>query len=228
MGEILSIFEGGDAKAAQAMSEPFLKPDDFIAVKHEAAPRISESELMGIATAYVDDIRDGVAKVDYVLLLDPHHKFGKKPSVVAFVDGYNDSAGAAIAMADELRDEGNLDPGIEGYVEAGAVFIPYSAGLLTVASVAVFGTPEDHSGELIVPKRTIDEIALSLRETALEGVLSGESEQEIEGVDPEHVDEAMRAVRSQHSVMQNFGIIGAVNHLRKIDIIPKLAEAQSR
>lgn len=228
MAGILPIFEGGDAKAAQAMSEPFLRPDDFIAVRHEAAPQISEAELMGIATAYVDGINDGVAKVDYVLLLDPHHKFGKKPSVSAFVDGYNDSAGAALKMADELRDEGNLDPGIESYVEAGAVFVPYSAGLLTVASVAVFGTPEDHSGELIVPRRTIDEIALSLRETALEGVLSGEAVQEIEGVDPGQIDEAMKAITSQHSVMQNFGIIGAVNHLRKIDLIPKLVEAQAR
>lgn len=225
MTEILPLFQGGGPKVGAAMSEPFLRRDDFIAVKSESTPEVRDSDLLGMATAYIDGVHDGEGRVDYVLLLDPNKKFGREAAARAFNGGYDASAGAALQMAEELRREGNLDPGIERYVEGKALAIPYEAGLLTVASVAVFGTPEDYSGELIVPRKTVEQIALEMRETMLEAILSGDGRPEVDGVDSDMADEAMRAVTSQHSVMQNFGIIGAVNHLAKVDLKPAAAEA---
>lgn len=219
------MFEGGGPKVGAAMSEPFLRRDDFIAVKSESTPTVRESELLGMATAYLDGVHDGEGKVDYVLLLDPNKKFGREAAARAFNAGYDQSAGAALQMAEELRRDGNLDPALEKYVEGKALAIPYQAGLLTVASVAVFGTPEDYAGELIVPRKTVEEIALEIRETMLQGILSGDGRPEVDGIDPDMTDEALRVVTSQHSVMQNFGIIGAVNHLAKVDLKVEIAEA---
>lgn len=194
-GGVLPIFAGESARAAEALSEPFLRPHAFR--KNTDRSRSYGSSVVAISTVYLAE--GGDAPTELAISINPENKFDAADSASAFVQGYHDRLDRLHGMA-SLLEQGGVSAESRAEQQAMALEVLRAGELLTVAAVAIVGTPQNYISELVIPGNLVDELPQLLRDQ----VLRGDHDEEAARIDPATAEAGKRAILTQDPALQLF------------------------
>lgn len=223
-GDILPVFGRVEADAAQVLSEPFARHDNFSARTRDPNFALVPAALIGMGTIRLSEDDSGLP-IDFVLCLNPNATLSDEEAADIFMADYADHIGGLQGVTNMLRGNESQRVAVMESFALEAIRIARSGGFRNIASVIVMGTPEGHTSGFMLPTKVVDEIPFGLRDELIEATRNGEAD----GPLPEDVSEAeheenKRNIMTQHPNMRNLGMVTAATLLPTVDSLRKLID----
>lgn len=227
MREILSIFEHlPDRQAAEAFSEPHLRPYDFkIGTMRQDPDKPFPPEKVvptGTVAAYFDD--RGVLRRQATLIPPSADDTYTLPNVAErFISDYRDHIGGWHEVAERAHPVAMAKI---GEFALSAAEKARRAGLRTVAAFSIYSAinSESHYTGMLVPRRTFVEMPLESRDewVRMSAALHKDTGLRLQDVVPEEEARAMRRILSNDPRHGSLAFFAAAQHLPESDAIEQV------
>jgi hypothetical protein len=219
-GDILPVFQGrGPDATAEALSEPFLRPDEFAVGLEDRVPDLDPENLVGLGTLYLGPPIPLLGTPgEIAVIVDPYQQFSWPEAATAFAMGYHRELTVfQLAIAQVVR-QGMISKESLASFSSGAIDIVRRSSFRTIATLAVTGTPEQSEAHLLVPKKVSSGLGVAIRDKMIAGNFS----------EAEEAAMAMMSEGGRHRIMTQdpsirvFGVIAAANLLPPAATIPDI------
>jgi hypothetical protein len=220
---VLPIFAHGPRITAEALSEPFISDDDFSAQTRDPNFSLDSSELAGIGSVALGDGEE-FRPISFVMSLNPHGNLSKPEAAELFMEAYRDTATRIHDANDRFQIEKPTTFAVISQISQHAMHVAHETGYRTIASVAVMGTPERHSSALLVPKKILDEINLSVRNELVQPMVAGKGTQQPERPARPELEQTRKYIINQHPELLRFGIFAATTLLPRAEAVQEMVD----
>jgi len=206
-GEIIPLFKGYELGAAETLSEPFVKDGDYSSRSRDPNFQIMSDTIVGMLAVRITQV-EGNPQIDHVICLSPNPTPDIQGDAEAFMEAYEDNIGTLQDAAAEQTRKGPIITEIFDQMARQAIEGTQERGLKNAASMIVMKTAESFTNGLLVPRATVEDVCLKLREIVLNSRLSGEQDESLpEGMNQEEVDKAIHAVLAQDPKLYHTGML---------------------
>jgi len=221
---VLPIFAHAPLVTAETLSEPFLSNGEFSAQTRDPNFSLASSEVAGIGSVSLGDGEE-FRPISFVMSLNPNGNLTDLAAGELFMEAYRDTAARIHDEADRFETEEPTTFAVMNQMSQQAMRIAHETGYRAIASVVVLGTPEDHSSALLVPRKILDGINLSVRDEMVQAMLAGKDIQQPEGLATPEFEQMKRYIINQHPDLLRVGIFAATTLLPRAEAVQELVDA---
>jgi|GEM_PF-6962780 len=217
-----------DSEAALALSEPFIKPEDFeieLGPNRDGLGTINSDSLVAMGTSYVGE--DGAPQFEYAM-----HPLVTAPyaAAQAFADGYSKRFAPSHKMADEMK---RLDMIGYRFWQSAAIEYATRNRLKTMSAYAVlFTETTGYVGAVIAARSIVREAPLEGREEQLSLQANNPALMrriqatvtEATGASDAQANKAKKDIAT-NTGQEDFGLFVAMSHMPQVAAAKKIVDA---
>jgi len=205
------------------LSEPFISDGEFSAQTRDPNFSLASSELAGIGSVALGDGEE-FRPISFVMSLNPHGNLTKPAAVELFMEAYRDTATRIHDETDKFKAEDPDTFDVIDQMSQLTMRMAHETGYRAIASVVVMGTSEDHNSALLVPRKILDGVNLTVRDLLVRNMLAGNDIQQPEGLATPDFEKMKRYIINQHPELLRVGIFAATTLLPRAEAVQEMVD----